>query len=245
MLSRLAALISLIRVTAAQVIIIYDAPSPPPPPLSEAKANWSALYFFVGLLGFYLVAMALVTWVFVAQKRQRAAESLPLNSQKTASLSDRPRSWMDLQRNGYEPPSLESIDKELKKGFVRKVYSILGTQLMLTVGICVLLLYLSFYHGDPNYVLHFGYYYIEQSWIIVLLFILLLVDLCGLFAFKNRYPANFIFLFFFTVILGFILGRRALSREALLVLTVSASSPTKDACGGRPRGSECIESCLP
>ena len=198
--------------------IVTIAPSPPPPPLSDVKPNWTALYFFLGVLGMYLLVMGLVLWKGRA-KPISAGEGMPLNDKPSDSEAPvtekgpatrpegRARSWMELRQSGYEPPSLESIDKEIKKGFVRKIYSILGTQLLVTVAVCVIMIYSSFYKGDPYYPTSFGYYYIRQQWITFLVLILMLVVLCGLFSMKNIYPINYGLLSLFTVALSFTLGR--------------------------------------
>lgn len=199
-----------------KIIITLPSPSPPPPPLSLAQPHWVPLYFLLGLIGLYVAVMALV---LLSSKYERGTrgEGRPLTSN---GKPPRPMSWMELQRSGVAPPSLESIDRELKKGFVRKVYSILGTQLLLTVAINVGMLYAAFYRGDPQFLTSFGLYYIRQQWIYLLSFILLLVVVCGLFSLKNRYPANYILLFFFTSLLAFTLSRCAMP---LVIIQVRGS----------------------
>jgi len=186
--------------------VVRYYPSPPPPPLSDAVPSWFALYFFLGFLALYLVVMAAV--VVFSKPTTSGAEGVPLSGGLGGKQpGPRARSWMDLQRSGQEPPSLESIDKEIKKGFVRKVYSLLTTQLLLTVGINVGLIYAAFYCGDPHYPTDFAYYFVRESWITFVTLIGLLIVLCALFSYKNTYPANYILLFLFTAALAFTLSR--------------------------------------
>ena len=88
--------------------IVTIAPSPPPPPLSDVKPNWTALYFFLGVLGMYLLVMGLVLWKGRA-KPISAGEGMPLNDKPSDSEAPvtekgpatrpegRARSWMELR----------------------------------------------------------------------------------------------------------------------------------------------------
>lgn len=138
---------SLFTLASSQVVIFLPGPSPPPPPLSDAKADWLMLYCFLGLLVLWLLVMAGV--LCFSYGATSSGEKLPLNGSHAPKVeaSARPRSWMS---SNQPPQSLHTIDREIKKGFVRKVYSILATQLLITAGIAVGMIYASFYHGDPN-----------------------------------------------------------------------------------------------
>ncbi|KAL1528494.1 hypothetical protein AB1Y20_009837 [Prymnesium parvum] len=220
----------LLRWVDAEVIIFEVAPSPPPPPLSDAVADWKPLYFFLGVFGLYTLAMSIVLLFDSCKPRAGSRESLPLTS-KTQESGGRPRSWMALRQAGVEPLPLDAIDNQLKKGFVRKVYSILATQLLLTIGICVGMIYASFYHGDANYILHFGYYYVRQQWIVLVPLIIMICLLCALFSLKNHHPYNLILLFLFTGCLSFLLGRLIVvyyavgsGQNILLAFTVTSAT---------------------
>ncbi|KAL1504966.1 hypothetical protein AB1Y20_008733 [Prymnesium parvum] len=189
-----------------RIIITDPSPSPPPPPLSDAVPDWMPLYFLLAVLALYAGVMALVLHSFSGRTGRASAESLPLSGGKE-ERSHRPRSWMELRRAGVAAPSLEALDAELKKGFVRKVYAILGTQLVLTVAICVGMIYAAFYCGDANYLTSFGHYYLRQEWVNLLSLLVMLGVLCALFSMKNRYPANYILLSVFTALLSLSISR--------------------------------------
>jgi len=99
---------------------------------------------------------------------------------------------------------LTQIAREIKLGFVRKVYSILATQLFVTVGLVVGALYLAFECGsggtpDAQRLTPFGTYAIGNSWLLLVTFVPLLFVLCMLQSVKNSYPANYLALALFTV----------------------------------------------
>ena len=107
---------------------------------------------------------------------------------------------------------LATIERSIKMGFIRKVYSILATQLLLTSGICVGAIYLSFVvqegdaGPDPSRLTEFGIGIISRGWLIWVLFVPLLFLLCCLHSMKNVYPCNYILLFLFTLIESYTLA---------------------------------------
>uniref|UniRef100_A0A7S3ABQ7 Transmembrane BAX inhibitor motif-containing protein 4 n=1 Tax=Haptolina ericina TaxID=156174 RepID=A0A7S3ABQ7_9EUKA len=175
------------------------------------------LYCFLGLLVLWLLVMAGV--LCFSYSATSSGEKLPLNGSQAPKVeaSARPRSWMS---SNQPPQSLRTIDREIKKGFVRKVYSILATQLLITAGIAVGMIYASFYHGDPNYLTKFGNGFIYNSSLSFLLFILTIILLCFLFSLKNSYPANYLLLLAFTASISFTVAR-------VCVIYYSAGSGTQ------------------
>mmetsp|Transcript_18641 Transcript_18641/g.44663 ORF Transcript_18641/g.44663 Transcript_18641/m.44663 type:complete len:342 (-) Transcript_18641:353-1378(-) len=105
---------------------------------------------------------------------------------------------------------LSQIERSIKMGFLRKVYSILSTQLLVTVGVIVGFIYISFQveGGTPNAreVTAFGDYITSNTWLILVALIPLLVILCCLHSFKNVYPINFVGLGLFTLLQSTTLG---------------------------------------
>ena len=193
---------------------LYVPPSPPPPPLSTVQPNWVALYVFLAVLALYVIVMAAVIWgdcCGTGSTGERAGllgiKGFPRRS------AERPRSWMQAQQSGMQP--LDEIDREVKKGFVRKVYSILGTQLFVTTGIVVGFIYGSFYQGDPNYLTSFGHGFLRAYWLTFLLLMVALVIVCALMSLKNSYPANYVLLFLFTSLLSVSIGRVCVVHYAL------------------------------
>lgn len=108
--------------------------------------------------------------------------------------------------NSAPQVDLQSIERAIKMGFIRKVYSILATQLLVTCGIVTGAIYLSFEipageaGPDPSKLTEFGYGVLTRPWIIWVLFVPLLIILCCLHAMKNTYPCNYILLALFTII---------------------------------------------
>ena len=92
-----------------------------------------------------------------------------------------------------QPPTvdLSSIERSIKLGFIRKVYSILATQLALTVAIVVAFIYFSFENTDgtgpnPEYVTEFGNYLYNNVWIIFVSIIPIIAIICALHSMKNK-----------------------------------------------------------
>lgn len=91
------------------------------------------------------------------------------------------------------------IDAELRVGFIRKVYGILAAQMILTVviaGFCMSS------HSIRLLVLHmFG-----STVMRIAMFVPTLAVLCCMQAAKNHYPANYLLLFAFTVLMALDVG---------------------------------------
>ena len=130
-------------------------------------------------------------------------------------------------------PNLE-FERAIRMGFIRKVYSILSTQLLVTVAIIVAFVGLSFYDWDPfkNAIdesecpvgghelecyncerngttlclTDFGYSILSNSWITWVLFVPMIAFICLLHCVKNTYPVNYIVLFLYTGVMGVFLG---------------------------------------
>merc|ERR1712137_98414 len=86
---------------------------------------------------------------------------------------------------------------EVRKGFVRKVYSLLTIQLFLTVIIAVPFQFLSTDTLD------------RMGFLLTILFFVLIGMICGISCCHQvfrQFPANYIFLFAFTVVEGLIVG---------------------------------------
>lgn len=115
----------------------------------------------------------------------------------------------DADRNALlKPPSQPDKDKlkklsedVLRAGFLRKVYGLLASQLVLTVIIAAICMYV------PAITKTFAAVAAAQTWWLRLAFMvppalsLLMLHFC-----KDSYPANYIFLFVFTLCIGLKLG---------------------------------------
>jgi len=106
---------------------------------------------------------------------------------------------------------LQAIERQVRMAFVRKVYTLLSTQLFLTVGVVVLFIYLSFPTWTPctptieddgpcEGMSQFGYGLLTNAWVIWAAFVPLMVMICFLHTVKNRYPLNYFALLLFTAI---------------------------------------------
>ena len=185
-------------------IIIIHNDSPPPPPLSTVVDTWAPLYFFLGLCAAYAIVMLMVIGSFYWKRGGRGGgEAQPLQKQ-VAGAFQRPSPGIDSSRawEGASPEMVQQymqIDGWVRAAFIRKVYAILSTQLLMTVGICVGLIYASFVHGDPHYPSSFGYWLAGPGYYVSFIAILLsMCTLCGVFSCKNSYPMNMFGLALFT-----------------------------------------------
>ena len=106
---------------------------------------------------------------------------------------------------------LQAIERQVRMAFVRKVYTLLSTQLFLTVGVVVLFIYLSFPTWTPctptieddgpcEGMSQFGYGLLTNAYVIWAAFVPLMVMICFLHTVKNRYPLNYLALLLFTAI---------------------------------------------
>ena len=111
--------------------------------------------------------------------------------------------WKSPTSGWTRPP----VTPQQKMEFVRKLYAILSTQILLTVLIVVGLVALSFKDWDPATLTTFGSGLMDAASAVLLVTLLpMLILICVLFYQKNVYPLNYILLFVFTVLESFIIG---------------------------------------
>jgi len=122
---------------------------------------------------------------------------------------NRARSWRDAQQAG-QSYDLGSIERSIKMGFVRKVYSILATQLAVTVAIVMGFIYAAFVveNGAPNpaQLTGFGQWTVDNWWVQLALLLPVITCICCLQGVKNSYPANYLLLCVFTVLESLTIG---------------------------------------
>ena len=136
-----------------------------------------------------------------------AAQGRPVYTDGEAYYSyraDRSQGAWDAPTSTWTRPPVTPLQK---MEFVRKLYAILSTQLLLTVLIVVGLLVFSFKNWDPAKLTTFGSGLMEAAGAVLLVTLLpMLILICVLFYQKNVYPLNYILLFVFTVLESFIIG---------------------------------------
>jgi len=111
--------------------------------------------------------------------------------------------WSTPTSGWTRPP----VSPQQKMEFVRKLYAILSTQILLTVLIVVGLVALSFKNWDPATLTTFGSGLMDAASAVLLVTLLpMLILICVLFYQKNVYPLNYILLFVFTVLESVIIG---------------------------------------
>ena len=189
------------------VIVYFDAP--PPPPLSSVVDTWAPLYFFLGLVGAWAIVMLLVVGSFYV-KTGAPAEEQPLQKSVAATFARPPTKQGEPAWRNADPQMIQQlamIDGWTRAAFVRKVYAILATQLLATVGIVVGMIYAGFVHGDPTYPSAFGNWIVGPGYYLSLLCMLFsLCSLCALMSCKSQYPINFVGLSLFTGSISFTIG---------------------------------------
>ncbi|KAH9764863.1 protein lifeguard 4 [Citrus sinensis] len=102
------------------------------------------------------------------------------------------RGTTELYPGMIEPP-------EIRWAFIRKVYAIVAMQILLTIAVASVVVFVKPIHkflasGTPGLVL------------LIVVFILTLLLICPLFAYRKRHPWNFVLLVLFTILLSFTLG---------------------------------------
>jgi len=183
-----------------------NAPSPPP-----LEPTFAPLWFFLGLLAAYAVVMVLVLCSFYV-KTGTPSEELPLqqNVAKTFAAREKKPRYGQYAWSEADPQlqaQLAMIDGWTRAAFIRKVYAILSTQLLITVGIIIGLIYAAFDSGDPHHPTEFGYYIAGPGYYLSFVSIIVsLCFLCALMGCKNNYPLNFIGLLIFTGLISFSIG---------------------------------------
>ena len=193
----------------SETVIITFGPSPPPPPLGDVKADWTPLYFLLGLIGTYLVVILAVI-ISLTYFRGTEGERKPLYYPTVDPAKQEARrkwgkpAWVDVSP---EEAATRAVDGWVRAAFVRKVYALLSTQLLLTVGIVVGLIYASFVQGDHLYPSSFGNYIVGPGYYLSLMSILAgFCVLCCLMSVKDRYPINLAGLALFTSLISFTVG---------------------------------------
>ena len=188
--------------------IVYRSRSPPPP-LDTVVDTWAPLYFFLGLCVAWGVVMLLVLGSFYV-KTGSPSEAQPLQKQIAATFTRPTYKQGEPAWRNASPEMIQQyamIDGWTRAAFVRKVYAILATQLLVTVGLVVGLIYAGFVHGDPHYPSAFGHWIVGPGYFLSLLATLAsLCVLCGLMGCKNNYPMNFVGLALFTALISFTIG---------------------------------------
>lgn len=118
-----------------------------------------------------------------------------------------------------EVKGFEFTDKTIRNGFIRKVYSILMCQLLITVGLIALFLY----HRPTQ---KWAMAHSELFWICFIATIVLIICMACCTSVRRKAPMNFIFLFLFTIAEGFLLATAAStynSEEVLLAAGITAA----------------------
>eukprot|EP00908_Phaeocystis_cordata_P019199 Transcript_30697.p1 GENE.Transcript_30697~~Transcript_30697.p1 ORF type:complete len:442 (-),score=170.45 Transcript_30697:72-1247(-) len=214
------------------VLAVPPPPSPPSPPDGPGM-NWVPIIIVLVLI--YLAVMALVLASFYCWRQQqpRASEktSLTGGSSSTASSSmptaapARPV-YSDNRGAFYDSPygptggpygpsnpvmarvaTGRSITPQQKMEFVRKLYSILSTQLLVTVLICVGMIAASFKSWNASELSTFGSGLMANAFALMLCIMITMCPLlCTLVYQKNSYPLNYILLGVFTILESLMLG---------------------------------------
>jgi len=187
---------------------------PPPPPLMSENIDWTVLGAVLGgLYAFVMLAVIVTTcscWAVRRGQQERAmqgVQSLEQGMPGTPGIN-RQGSWM--KRRNQPAFDLNNIDAAIKMGFIRKVYSILATQLALTVVIVMAMIYLAFeINGagpDASLPTSFGHWLFARWWIMLVSLVPIIAIICVLQKYKNSYPINYVLLFAFTVLESLTLG---------------------------------------
>lgn len=81
--------------------------------------------------------------------------------------------------------------KEVRLGFIRKVYGILSMQLLATAIVCAMAMKITSSELHAGYsVLSFGSFLAGSQGFMIFMFIVDIIMLIGLFMVKNQYPLN-------------------------------------------------------
>lgn len=110
-------------------------------------------------------------------------------------------------------------EKTIRHGFIRKVYSILMCQLLITASMIALFLY----HKPTQKWVH---QHQELFWICFVATIVLIICMACCPSVRRKSPMNFVFLFLFTVAEGFLLATAAStykSEEVLMAVGITAA----------------------
>ena len=197
--------------------------TPPSAPVAE-PIDWSTLALVLGALylSTMLILMATACWcrnrdrggplaeVIIEEDTTQMRSSVPAGAAAPAQGIFTTRKVTRVRRAEGEEFDLSSIERSIKMGFVRKVYSILASQFALTVAIVMAIIYSAFEVSngapDPSRPTALGQTILENYWILMLMFIPLLFTICCLHSVKDSYPTNWFVLILFTVLGSLDLG---------------------------------------
>ncbi|KAG7200411.1 hypothetical protein KM043_017864 [Ampulex compressa] len=118
-----------------------------------------------------------------------------------------------------EVKGFEFSDKTIRNGFIRKVYTILMCQLLITLSMIAVFLY----HEPTQKWVH---KHTEMFWICFAATIVLIICMACCTNVRRKAPMNFIFLFLFTLAEGFLLATAAStykSEEVLLAVGITSA----------------------
>jgi len=200
------AFLASLTVVAAETVVAANAPSPPP---FVKRIDWAQLGAILG--GLYAFVMIMVIISFCCCKRQTQPQIALMEGGGDASTTSNMTRRVDRGSSAWakartEPPAfdLSTIEKSIKMAFVRKVYSILATQLGITVAIVLGFVYAAFVVEDggpnPTNPTALGGWILTNGLTVILVSLIpVLMILCCLHGMKNRYPHNYVLLFFFTI----------------------------------------------
>ncbi|XP_011692800.1 PREDICTED: protein lifeguard 1-like, partial [Wasmannia auropunctata] len=117
-----------------------------------------------------------------------------------------------------EVKGFEFSNKTIRNGFIRKVYSILMCQLLITLGMISLFLY---HEPSRKWIMR----HTEMFWIAFVITIVLIICMSCCTNVRRKAPMNFIFLFLFTFAEAFLLSMAAStynSKEVMLAVAITA-----------------------
>jgi len=149
-------------------------------PTCTGTTDWLILLYVLGPL--YVFVMAFTLWTIFVRDR-RAGQNSEMN---TAALEcgfahsggesegkgwfrkvDRPRSAWQASRTGRAGGGidLQQIDRQIRLAFLRKVYAILSTQLLITMVIVIAFISASFEQFDPSQPTEFFFGMYNNPWV--------------------------------------------------------------------------------
>jgi hypothetical protein len=149
-------------------------------PTCKGKTNWMILLYVLGPL--YALVMAFTIYAICCRDR-RANRNNEMNASALESgygrsggesegkgwfrKVNRPRSAWQASRTGRAGGgiNLDQIDRQIRMAFLRKVYAILSTQLLVTMVIVLAFIVASFEEFDPAQPTEFFYGIYNNSWV--------------------------------------------------------------------------------
>ncbi|KAH8407605.1 hypothetical protein KR222_007921, partial [Zaprionus bogoriensis] len=116
-----------------------------------------------------------------------------------------------VQETGLDPKNIVFDDQSIRKGFIRKVYFILLTQLLFTIGVMAIFVY-----NEPTKHFIQSQPVVLVTAIIVNIVVMLSMACCE--TARRSYPLNFVCLALFTVTMSLLLGGVASTLDADVVI---------------------------